>query len=107
MIREILEERADMAIADLSISHEREEVVDFSQPFLNLGISILYVSAPSKTVNLFSFLSPLSYYVWILLIAGGLAVSVSINIIARYSPFETEELGSTEGTNNNTESRNN
>ena len=97
MIKEILDERADMAIADLTISSERAAVVDFSMPFLNTGISILYVSSPSKTVDLFSFMRPLSFSVWSLLLAGGFAVSISINIIARYSPFETEDLGSTEG----------
>ena len=98
MIGEILEGRADMAVADLTISSQREEVVDFSMPFLDLGISILYVAAPSKSVDMFSFLSPLSANVWLLMLAGGLAVSVCINLISRWSPFETEELGSTEGT---------
>ena len=97
MIKEILDERAHMAIADLTINSDRAEVVDFSMPFLNTGISILYVSSPKKTVDLFSFMRPLSFSVWSLLLAGGLAVSISINIIARYSPFETEDLGSTEG----------
>ena len=31
-----------MAIADLSITYEREKAVDFSNPFMTLGISILY-----------------------------------------------------------------
>ena len=35
-------QKADMAIADLSITYEREKAVDFSNPFMSLGISILY-----------------------------------------------------------------
>lgn len=32
MIKELLESRADMAIADLTITFEREQVVDFTMP---------------------------------------------------------------------------
>ena len=65
--------------------------MDFSMPFLDLGISILYVAAPEKTIDYFSFLAPLSTGVWLLMLAGGFAVSVAINIATRMSPFETAE----------------
>ena len=39
-------QKADLAIADLSITYEREKAVDFSNPFMTLGISILYRSKP-------------------------------------------------------------
>lgn len=39
MVRELLEQRADLAIGDLTITYERETVVDFSMPFMNLGIT--------------------------------------------------------------------
>ena len=61
-------------------------------PFLDLGISILFVKAPEKSVNLFAFLLPLSRNVWLLMIFAGFAVSVVMYGIARYSPYETEEL---------------
>jgi len=32
---------ADVAIAPLTISSQRERVVDFSKPFMQLGISIM------------------------------------------------------------------
>merc|ERR1719195_609171 len=96
MIGEILEGRADMAIGDMSINFEREQVVDFSMPFLDPGISILYVASPEKSIDFFSFLAPLSTGVWLLMLAGGFAVSISINIASRMSPFETAELDSAE-----------
>lgn len=30
-------QKADLAIADLTINYEREQVVDFTMPFMNLG----------------------------------------------------------------------
>ncbi len=61
------------------------------------GISVLYVKAPAKSVNLFAFLSPLSTWVWLFMILGGVLVSLSMFAIARLSPYETEELDSKEG----------
>ncbi|KAG1653682.1 Glutamate receptor ionotropic, kainate 3 [Nymphon striatum] len=52
---------ADLAMGDLTITYEREQAVDFTMPFMNLGIGILF-SKPSESVpSLFSFLSPLSW----------------------------------------------
>lgn len=41
MVGEVVSGLADMAIAPLTISQKRMEVVDFSKPFMNLGISIM------------------------------------------------------------------
>ena len=38
---------ADMAVADLFITKKRMEAVEFSMPWLNIGISIIYVK-PKK-----------------------------------------------------------
>jgi ionotropic kainate glutamate receptor 2 len=64
MIKELLDQRADVAIADLTITYQREQVVDFTMPFMNLGISVLYRKPIKQPPNLFSFLSPLSLDVW-------------------------------------------
>ena len=42
LMGELLAQKADLAITDLTITYEREQAVDFSMPFMNLGISILY-----------------------------------------------------------------
>lgn len=76
-----------MAMADLTINYQREMVVDFTMPFLDLGISVLYVKAQQKDVNLFAFLSPLSAYVWLLMILAGISVSITMYFIARYDHF--------------------
>ena len=33
---------ADLAVADLTITWEREQGVDFTMPFMNLGVTILF-----------------------------------------------------------------
>jgi len=47
MIGELVRHEADLAVAPLTITSQRESVVDFSKPWMNLGISIL-ISKPEK-----------------------------------------------------------
>ncbi|XP_012273725.1 glutamate receptor ionotropic, kainate 2 isoform X1 [Orussus abietinus] len=90
MIKELLDQKADLAIADLTITYDREQAVDFTMPFMNLGISILYRKPIKQPPNLFSFLSPLSLDVWIYMATAYLGVSVLLFILARFSPYEWE-----------------
>ena len=81
-------QKADLAIADLTITYEREQAVDFTMPFMNLGVSILFKKPTKKPPNLFSFLAPLSLDVWIYMATAYLGVSVLLFILARFSPYE-------------------
>merc|ERR1711892_1492804 len=42
MIGEVISGAADMAVVDMTITSQREEVVDFSVPFMHVGITALY-----------------------------------------------------------------
>ncbi|XP_055710638.1 glutamate receptor ionotropic, kainate 2-like isoform X2 [Phlebotomus papatasi] len=88
MIKELLEYRADLAITDLTITADREGAVDFTMPFMNLGISILYRKPTKLAPSLFSFMSPFSTEVWLYLGFGYLGVSVCLFILGRISPGE-------------------
>ncbi|XP_064086755.1 glutamate receptor ionotropic, kainate 2-like isoform X4 [Macrobrachium nipponense] len=88
IIRELLDHKADLGIVDFTITYEREEAVDFSMPFMNLGISIIYKKAQKKPPNLFSFTSPFSGDVWIYMATAYLGVSVLLFILARMVPEE-------------------
>ncbi|XP_052810223.1 glutamate receptor ionotropic, kainate 2-like isoform X2 [Mya arenaria] len=81
-------ERADLAAAGMTITYEREKVLDFTKPFLNLGITIVYKKPTKAPPELFSFLSPLSIDVWIYMLAAYLCVSFMLFVIARFSPYE-------------------
>ncbi|XP_053398088.1 glutamate receptor ionotropic, kainate 2-like [Mercenaria mercenaria] len=80
--------RADMAAAGMTITYEREKVVDFTKPFLNLGITVVYKKPTKAPPELFSFSSPLSIHVWIYMVAAYLCVSFMLFVIARFSPYE-------------------
>ncbi|XP_059153989.1 glutamate receptor ionotropic, kainate 2-like [Physella acuta] len=88
MVREIIERRADLAIAPLTITYIREQVIDFTKPFLNLGISILFKVPRKEKPGLFSFLNPLAIEIWLYVIGAYLIVSFTIFTLARFSPYE-------------------
>ncbi|XP_076667724.1 glutamate receptor ionotropic, kainate 2 isoform X2 [Andrena cerasifolii] len=88
LIRRLLDRDADLAICDLTITYERESAVDFTMPFMNLGISILFRKPEEKEPDLFSFLSPLSTDVWIYMATAFLAVSIMLFLQARIAPGE-------------------
>ncbi|KAK9303596.1 hypothetical protein QLX08_004759 [Tetragonisca angustula] len=88
MLGKIIAGVADLAITDLTITAEREGAVDFTMPFMNLGISILYRKPTKTPPSLFSFLSPFSAEVWWYLIGSYIFVSVVLFIIGRICPAE-------------------
>ncbi|XP_071449244.1 glutamate receptor ionotropic, kainate 2-like isoform X2 [Hetaerina americana] len=88
LVKQLLEKKADLAICDLTITYSREQAVDFTMPFMNLGISILYSKPVKQPPNLFSFLSPLSVDVWIYMATAYLGVSVVLFVLARLTPYE-------------------
>ncbi|KAK2088837.1 Glutamate receptor ionotropic, NMDA 2D [Saguinus oedipus] len=55
MIGEVFYQRADMAIGSLTINEERSEIVDFSVPFVETGISVM-VARSNGTVSPSAFL---------------------------------------------------
>ncbi|CAG2169409.1 unnamed protein product, partial [Oppiella nova] len=90
MIGELIRGEADIAVADLTITSKREEAVDFTHPFMNTGISILFKKPTKKVTSLFSFLSPFSNIVWIYVVGAYVGVSSMLFIVGRLSPYEWE-----------------
>uniref|UniRef100_A0A6I8NC06 Glutamate receptor n=1 Tax=Ornithorhynchus anatinus TaxID=9258 RepID=A0A6I8NC06_ORNAN len=92
MVGELINRKADLAVAAFTITAEREKVIDFSKPFMTLGISILYrvhiVRAAVPGPGYFSFLDPFSPAVWLFMLLAYLAVSCVLFLAARLSPYE-------------------
>ena len=88
MVRELMDLKADLAVASLTISYVREQVIDFTKPFMNLGISILFKRPLKKNPSLFSFLTPLSFEIWVYVFAAYVLVSLLLFVLARFSPYE-------------------
>ncbi|XP_038658261.1 glutamate receptor ionotropic, kainate 1 isoform X1 [Scyliorhinus canicula] len=88
MVGELIEHKADLAVAPLTITYVREKVIDFSKPFMTLGISILYRKPNGTNPGVFSFLNPLSPDIWMYVLLACLGVSCVLFVIARFTPYE-------------------
>ncbi|KAM3909954.1 LOW QUALITY PROTEIN: glutamate receptor ionotropic, NMDA 2C [Leptodactylus fuscus] len=87
MIGEVYYQRAHLAIGSLTINEERSEIVDFSVPFVETGISVL-VSRSNGTVSPSAFLEPYSPAVWMMMFVMCLSVvAVTVFIFEYFSPM--------------------
>uniref|UniRef100_A0A672RZC6 Glutamate receptor n=1 Tax=Sinocyclocheilus grahami TaxID=75366 RepID=A0A672RZC6_SINGR len=66
MVGEVVYKKAVMAVGSLTINEERSEVIDFSVPFVETGISVM-VSRSNGTVSPSAFLEPFSASVWVMM----------------------------------------
>nr|AUF73077.1 ionotropic receptor [Anoplophora chinensis] len=90
LIKEILELKADLAVCDLTITYERRTAVDFTLPFMTLGISILHAKAVKEPPELLSFSHPLSLDVWLYMATSYVVISMIIFLVARLNPNDWE-----------------
>uniref|UniRef100_A0A671PJN6 Glutamate receptor n=1 Tax=Sinocyclocheilus anshuiensis TaxID=1608454 RepID=A0A671PJN6_9TELE len=86
MVRELMDHKADLAVAPLTITYVREKVIDFSY-FLAI-LNILYRKPNGTNPGVFSFLNPLSPDIWMYILLACLGVSCVLFVIARFSPYE-------------------
>ncbi|KAJ8975643.1 hypothetical protein NQ317_003934 [Molorchus minor] len=115
IVRQLMEKRADLAVASMTINYARESVIDFTKPFMNLGIEDELRSAwtrcgvrdaqqvggdlilelhfrpkvpTSQPTRLFSFMNPLAVEIWLYVLAAYMLVSFTLFVMARFSPYE-------------------
>ncbi|XP_051493024.1 probable glutamate receptor isoform X1 [Apus apus] len=92
MIGEILRKEADIAVAPLTVTSEREEVVSFTTPFLQTGIGILLrKDTISQELSFFHFLAPFSKEIWTGLLFAYVLTCFCLFLVARLSPCEWNE----------------
>lgn len=88
MVGELIRQEADIAIAPLTITSARERVIDFTKPFMSLGISIMIKKPMKMKPGVFSFMNPLSREIWMCIIFAYVGVSVVLFLVSRFSPHE-------------------
>ncbi|XP_035381128.1 glutamate receptor ionotropic, NMDA 2B isoform X2 [Electrophorus electricus] len=86
MVGEVVIKNAHMAVGSLTINEERSEVIDFSVPFIETGISVM-VSRSNGTVSPSAFLEPFSADVWVMMFVMLLLVSaIAVFVFEYFSP---------------------
>ncbi|KAK0396169.1 hypothetical protein QR680_001603 [Steinernema hermaphroditum] len=87
VIGELDTDNADLAIGALTINPEREQYIDFSEPWLYHGIRILEKWKPRDS-PMESFLQPLKGTLWTTLFVSVFLVGLGIFMLDLKSPFD-------------------
>ncbi|XP_076250040.1 glutamate receptor ionotropic, kainate 2-like isoform X2 [Rhynchophorus ferrugineus] len=91
IVDDLINRRADLGICDFTITHQRRELIDFSMPFMSLGISILHKEPEVEGLNnMYAFMDPFSWKVWVYIVTLYLVLSLIILITARLDPDDWE-----------------
>ncbi|XP_048022528.1 glutamate receptor 1b isoform X4 [Megalobrama amblycephala] len=106
MVGELVYGKADVAVAPLTITLVREEVIDFSKPFMSLGISIMIKKPTKSKPGVFSFLDPLAYEIWMCIVFAYIGVSVVLFLVSRFSPYEWHADDEEDGTEQQNQNQN-
>ncbi|XP_033880587.1 glutamate receptor ionotropic, delta-1-like isoform X1 [Acipenser ruthenus] len=80
MIGELINKHADLAISAITITPERESVVDFSKRYMDYSVGIL-IRKPEEKINIFSLFAPFDLAVWACIAAAIPVVGVLIFVL--------------------------
>lgn len=90
LVRQLLDRRADLAICDLTITFDRRRQVDFTSPFMTLGVSILYTKPKKEPPALYQFMKPLSVAVWLAMATAFLCIAIVQFVLGRFAADDWE-----------------
>ena len=72
----LLQQKADIAVAPLTINVQRERVIGFTKPFMSVGVSIMIKKPMDNKPSVFAFMQPLAPEIWMCVIFACCIVSV-------------------------------
>ncbi|XP_017064315.2 glutamate receptor ionotropic, kainate 2 [Drosophila eugracilis] len=91
IIRQLIDNNAQIGICDLTITQARRSVVDFTVPFMQLGISILSYKEPPPKADIYAFLNPYGVEVWIYVMIAMMITAFALVFTGRIDQFEWEK----------------
>ncbi|XP_078365248.1 glutamate receptor 2-like [Oculina patagonica] len=86
MVKEIIEGRAHMAVASFTISSERQKVIDFTQPFMHLGLTAL-IKSVSEEAEYFTFFKPFQFDMWLMIGLTTFLIGILLWFFSTFSPY--------------------
>ncbi|XP_059489229.1 ionotropic receptor 25a-like [Neocloeon triangulifer] len=77
----------DLICAPLTMTAERDEVIDFITPYIeNTGLTIV-IKQPVQETSLFKFMTVLKTEVWIALVVSIIITSILMYVLEKFSPY--------------------
>lgn len=86
LVGELIKGTADISIAPLTITTERESVIDFTKPFQTVGISLMMKKPDiGPEIGPFFFLQAFSIEVWICIVVSHLVFSMLLFSLSKFT----------------------
>eukprot|EP00058_Branchiostoma_floridae_P007221 XP_002592709.1 hypothetical protein BRAFLDRAFT_67149 [Branchiostoma floridae] len=86
MVRDLVVKKADVAAASFTISYEREQDIDFTKPYIDIGLTFVLSNQIEKEDRPFKFLDVFEPNLWLFILLSTLAVSFFISLVNKLSP---------------------
>ncbi|THK33259.1 ionotropic receptor 25a [Diachasma alloeum] len=77
----------DIAIGALTMTSEREEVIDFVAPYFEQSGILIVMRKPVRETSLFKFMTVLRVEVWLSIVGALTLTAIMIWILDKYSPY--------------------
>ncbi|XP_050359443.1 ionotropic receptor 25a [Nymphalis io] len=87
IIGDLMAGETDIAVAALTMTAEREEVVDFVAPYFEQTGILIVIRKPIRKTSLFKFMTVLRTEVWLSIVAALLLTGFMIWLLEKYSPY--------------------
>ena len=91
----IIFQKHEIALAPLTITSNRGNVIDFTKPYYDFGLQALYNMKDDgdqfSESQLFSFLDPFDTKLWLLILVSILVVSLGLTVLGRLSPYDWKQ----------------
>ncbi|XP_078618356.1 glutamate receptor 2-like [Branchiostoma floridae x Branchiostoma japonicum] len=94
LVGDVVDGKADISVAIMSITSPRQAVADFTLPFYDNGITLAMQKASSRTSNTWGFVSPFEGELWATILLTALAVGLFqglANLVTKNMDEESEE----------------
>ncbi|CAH2062148.1 unnamed protein product, partial [Iphiclides podalirius] len=87
VVGDLMRGETDIAVAALTMTAEREEVIDFVAPYFEQTGILIAIRKPIRKTSLFKFMTVLRTEVWLSIVAALLLTGVMIWLLEKYSPY--------------------
>ena len=96
LIGQVLYKHADIGLGSITITSEREDIVDFSKSFMDFTMTLIMQQEIEHEFDIFAFLEPFEPRVWLSIISVLLLVTIILYFIDRMSPYGCRYLSKDE-----------
>ncbi|XP_037966542.2 ionotropic receptor 25a [Plutella xylostella] len=87
VVGDLMRGETEFAVSALTMTAEREEVIDFVAPYFEQTGILIVIRKPTRKTSLFKFMTVLRTEVWLSIVAALILTGFMIWLLDKYSPY--------------------